>query len=195
MSHLVEHRAEREDVRARVGLLAFELLGRHVLQRAEDRALRGERLRAVSSAAIDRPIRQRGGAARFASPKSSSFAPAFVSMTLPGFRSRCDDARAMRLVERVGDLDRVVQDAWSSGSAPFGEPVGQRLALEYSMTRKSMLVLPADVVERADVRMIERGDRPRLALEPLARAAASPAMCAGRTLMATVRSRRVSRAL
>ena len=38
--HLVDQRAEREDVGARVGVLAFELLGRHVLERAEDGAFR-----------------------------------------------------------------------------------------------------------------------------------------------------------
>ena len=36
--HLVEHGAERKDVRPRVGFLAFELFRRHVLHRAEDRA-------------------------------------------------------------------------------------------------------------------------------------------------------------
>ena len=41
--HFEEHRAEREDVRARVRFRAFDLLRRHVLERAEDRALGGER--------------------------------------------------------------------------------------------------------------------------------------------------------
>ena len=36
------------------------------------------------------------------------------------------------------------------------------------MTRKSVPASRADVVERADVRMVERRDRPRLALEALA---------------------------
>ena len=40
--HLVEHGAEREDVAARIGLVPFELLGRHVLQRAGDGARRAE---------------------------------------------------------------------------------------------------------------------------------------------------------
>ena len=54
--HLVEHGAEREDVGARVGLLALELLGRHVLERPEDRALLRQRsARAPSSASDVRP--------------------------------------------------------------------------------------------------------------------------------------------
>ena len=36
------------------------------------------------------------------------------------------------------------------------------------MTRKSVSALPTDVMERADVRMRERGNRARFALEPLA---------------------------
>jgi hypothetical protein len=53
--------------------------------------------------------------------------------------------------------------------------------------------LLADVVQRADMRMIERRDRAGLAVEPFAelRIAAS---FGGRTLIATIRSRRVSRA-
>src|SRR6185503_7591781 len=43
--HLVEHAAQRPDVAAGVGLLALELLRRHVLERADDRAFGGERLR------------------------------------------------------------------------------------------------------------------------------------------------------
>ena len=41
--HLVEHCAEGEDVGARVGLFAFELLGRHVGIGSEDGAFDGER--------------------------------------------------------------------------------------------------------------------------------------------------------
>jgi hypothetical protein len=36
--HLVQHRTEREDVGADIGFLPFQLLGRHVLEGANDRA-------------------------------------------------------------------------------------------------------------------------------------------------------------
>jgi hypothetical protein len=43
--HLVEHTAERPQVRARAGFLAFELLRRHVLKGADNGTLGGEWLR------------------------------------------------------------------------------------------------------------------------------------------------------
>ena len=46
--HLVEHGAEREDVAARIDVAPLELLGRHVEQRAEDRARPGQRRRSRS---------------------------------------------------------------------------------------------------------------------------------------------------
>ena len=45
---LEEHGAERKDIRAGVRLLTVDLLGRHVLKGAEDRALGRERLRSRS---------------------------------------------------------------------------------------------------------------------------------------------------
>ena len=81
--HLVEHDAEREDVGARVGLASFDLLGRHVGQRAYDGPVGG------SAAVAVMPRERRTVRPRFARPKSSSFAPASVSMMLAGLRSRC----------------------------------------------------------------------------------------------------------
>ena len=78
--------------RAGVGLAAFELLGRHVLESA-----RGSFRASVSGLARLRQRRQARGAGHrvsraaawsFARPKSRSFTPDFVSMTLPGFKSR-----------------------------------------------------------------------------------------------------------
>ena len=69
--HLVEHRAEREEVAARVRLAALELLGRHVLERAEDRAPRVSVLAGVSDRRQRRqaPTAARGGARRLGEPE------------------------------------------------------------------------------------------------------------------------------
>ena len=83
--HLEEHRAERKDIGARIRLETFELFRRHVVKGAEDGP------RAVRSAVCgDGCARDMRAAADFASPKSRSLTPAFVTtITLPGLRSRC----------------------------------------------------------------------------------------------------------
>ena len=86
--HLVEHRAEGEDVGPGVRLLSLELLRRHVLERPEDRPFLRQRSARLRREDV-KPGRRGAGATAFARPKSRSFTPDFVSMTLPGFRSRC----------------------------------------------------------------------------------------------------------
>ena len=80
-----------------------------------------------------------------------------------------DDAGAVRLVERVGDLDRRSASACSSGSGTFLQPRCERLALEMLHDEKRGAVMLADVVERADMRMVERRDGARFAFEAGAR--------------------------
>jgi hypothetical protein len=75
-----------------------------------------------------------------------------------------DDALAMRLVERVGDLAGDLQRLVER-ERPFLEPRGQRLALEMRHDQIVRAVTLADVVDAADVGMIQGGDRAGLALE------------------------------
>ena len=97
--HLVDNRAEGKDVGARVGLSPLELFRRHVGIGAQHGALRGERRRVRPN----RGQRDRSGVGcSFDKLKSRSFAPLFVSITLPGLRSRCTSPRRC---------------AWSSASA------------------------------------------------------------------------------
>ena len=51
---------------------------------------------------------------------------------------------------------------------PLLQPIGQRLAFQVLHHEERRAVVLADVVERADVRMIELRDRARFAVEPLA---------------------------
>ena len=108
-----------------------------------------------------------GGAIALARPKSRSFTPDFVSITLPGFRSRCTiPCRcALSSASAICDPNRTV---WSSDSAPLLRRSVSVSPSRYSMTRYSVSPSRPDVVERADVRMRELRDRFRLALEALA---------------------------
>ena len=78
-----------------------------------------------------------------------------------------DDAVAMRAVERVGDLGAVA-DHLVGRQRAARQPAGQRLAFQVLHDEKGDAVLLADVVEHADVRVVQRPDRPRFAVEPLA---------------------------
>ena len=169
--HLVEHAPEREDVRPRVGLLALELLRRHVLERPEDRAFLRQRACCVGSAV--RLDCGAAGAIAFASPKSSSFTPDFVSITLPGFRSRCTIPCRCAL-SSASAISIAVAQRLLERQRPLRQPIRQRLALQVLHDQVLGLALAAHVVERADVRVRELRDRLRLPLEPLPRPRATP---------------------
>ena len=103
--HLVEQRAEREDVGPRVGLAALRAARAPCTGTSRGSSLpavSGCRLRRhLGHAALERRAQRRPTCAR---PKSSSFAPVFVSITLPGLRSRWTIPCLCARVERVGDL-------------------------------------------------------------------------------------------
>jgi hypothetical protein len=72
-----------------------------------------------------------------------------------------DDPLLVRGVERVADLDARL-DGLIEGHRP-----GDGLAVDELHHEVAAAVVLADVVQRADVRVVERRDRLRLALEPL----------------------------
>ncbi len=73
----------------------------------------------------------------------------------------------MCLVEGAGDLGRDAERLCQRQRA-FVEPSGQRFPFEKLHHQELDAVLMADVVERADVRVAQRRDALRLALEALA---------------------------
>ena len=77
-----------------------------------------------------------------------------------------DDALVVRGFERLGDLSRDSSALSSSGSAPVDDAIGERRALdqlEHQRARHAAESL--EPVDRRDVRMIERGEDSRFALE------------------------------
>ena len=72
-----------------------------------------------------------------------------------------DDALAMRGVERIADLDAV------GNRLLHRQRSGNRLPVDELHHQVTAAVVLTDVVERADVRMIQRGDRARFPFEAL----------------------------
>ncbi len=75
------------------------------------------------------------------------------------------DVLRVRVGHGVGDRRGVLQETLDAQAA-WGEQLGQRRAVQ-KLHRDEVLALGfLDRVNRHDVRMLERGDRARLALEP-----------------------------
>ena len=79
-----------------------------------------------------------------------------------------DDPLRVRGLERLGDSDPEVQHLLP-GQPPRVQQLAQRLALEQLHHDEGPAGVVADVVDRADVRVVEPGGDARLALEPLER--------------------------
>ena len=192
--HLVEHGAEREDVGARIGVLAFELLRRHVLERAEDRSLRRQTGRRGRQHRETRAGDRRRAGLR--QPEVEQLRPraAFVSMMLPGFRSRCT-MPARCAVSSASAIWIAIVSAWSSGSGPFGQAIGQRLAFEILHDEKVGAVLLGRRRRACRCADDSSCEIARASRSNRSRNCGSAASASGRILMATMRSSRVSRAL
>ncbi len=100
------------------------------------------------------------------------------------------------LVDRPQRLDDHQRDATGlvKGQRTTREAIGQRLAVEQLHHEEVHAVLMPDVVDGADVRVVQRGDGARFALEPDGGAQGPSETSVGRTLMATLRPSRLSSA-
>ena len=191
--HLVQHAAERPDVGALVDRFAARLFGAHVRRGAENHARRVSRRPSSSATADGRRVesatdgfgqtevehlhrrRRREldvGRLQIAVDDALARAP-------PRARRR-SAARSQRLVRPAAARARAASaSVWPSTSSRTSAWTPSRLL---------------DAVDRADVRMIERGQHARLALESRAAAPDRSPNASGRTLIATSRPSRVSRA-
>ena len=76
------------------------------------------------------------------------------------------DALAVGGLERPGDLDRDANGLLSAHRT-FAQPVRQSLTLDQFHDEIVKPILLADVMQRANVRMVQSGDSLRFALESL----------------------------
>ena len=161
--HLINHGAQRPDVAACVGLPTLDLLGRHVVHGPENRPLRRLRRRRGHPRHPRHRDRPSLGP-KLGQPEVQQLRPRLGQHDVGGLEITMDDSLAMRLVERVGDLGRDLQRLLER-ERPFLETRCQRLALQMRHDDKVRAIDAADVVDAADVRMVQRGDRTSFALE------------------------------
>ena len=166
--HLVEHGAEREQIGARVQLFRPRLLRRHVGDRAQRRARTGQVLLVHASGRVAPTLPGSTNCAAgvtFASPKSRILAcPRLVTKMLAGLMSRWTMPSAW--AASSASAISMASDSSSLGlQRPARDAVLQRHAVQKLHGDERLAVLLADVVDRADVGMVQRGGGLRLALE------------------------------
>ena len=189
--HLVQHDAEREQIGARV----------NVLRRAPARATC---TRPFPPRSPDSSSRARSWSPRsrqllpvgrtLASPKSRIFAwPRLVTNRFAGLMSRCTMPAACAASSASAiSIASVSSRSMSSGRA--ADALLQRRPVEELHDEERAAVLLADIVDRADVGVIQRRCGPRLAAET-GQGSGSSARSGDRNFSATKRCSRVSSAL
>ena len=161
---IVEQRAKREDVAALVGLAPLELFGSHVLIGADDAAGpgqgRGHRRSGTQSRATNRWMQLREA-------EVEQLRTALGQHHVARLQVAVNDALAMRLVERVGDLDAGLERLRDPQRALL-ETLRERFTFEVLHDQEISSVLMPDVIERADVRVVQAGDSLRFEFQPRA---------------------------
>ena len=169
---LVEHGAEGEEIAPGVERLPAGLLRRHVVERPQ----RGAGARQLPAGNGGRRLRVGGGRGveegdelRQAEVEDLGLAGAGHE-DVGGLDVAVDDPLGVGRVEPVDDLDGQVQQPLHPHRAALDE-VLERLALEQLHDDERLALVLPDLVNRADVGVVERGRRAGLAKEAVERGA------------------------
>ena len=169
--HLVEHDAEREQVRPRIQLLRPAPVPATCTPTVP--SVRPPRSSSIHRRPSGRPapLAPRAPATAWPARSPGSWpAPRAVTKMFAGLMSRWMIPLRVRRLQTVRHLERQI-DRSPPRAGPAPEPLLQRLALEQLHRDEVPAFMLVDVVDCADVRVIQRRGGPRLALEPLQRVA------------------------
>jgi hypothetical protein len=166
--HFVENRAERKQIAARVEFEAARLFGGHVGDRAEGRTGTGE-VGDVSglgerSQSGQGSLRTHLGETEIENLHLAGRDQKDVS----GLDVAVDDALAVSGIERVGELDGDFEDT-IQGERPALQDGGQALAFEQLHGDERRTAVLVDLMNRADIRVIQCGSGASFAIEALER--------------------------
>lgn len=160
--HFIEHGAERKQVGAGIQFLATHLLGRHVGEGADDRSGDRKRLGATCGG----QVRRAGQLARrrlLGQTEIQNLGPPVTGdEEVGGFEVAMDDASGVRGLQRIGKLDCPAQQV-GQGQRPAGDAFAQRGAIEVLHRNVSLSVGFAQVVNGADIGVVETRGRLRFA--------------------------------
>ncbi len=166
--HLIQHRAKRKQIAARIEFLAFGLLGRHVSHGPHGRSGTGQVVFAHGGRLREHSRRVHAAAADRSDLGQSEVQhlgmTALGDENVGGLDVAVNDALGMRGVERIGNLDREREQRVHLQRTP-GDHVLQSHAVQIFHGDERLAILLADVVNGADVGMVQRRSRLRLALK------------------------------
>jgi hypothetical protein len=150
--HLVEHVAERENVRSRIHMLAFGLLRRHIAHSADDGTFARQRgLHRALLAALPGQARVHP----FGETEIQHFDQAGGGdHDVGGLQVSMDDARGMRGRQCAGDLRSVLQGL-RGGQPAGGNQIAQGFAGDVFHHDALQVAFRHDVVQRNDVGMVQ----------------------------------------
>ena len=159
----MDERAESEQIRPRIDDSPIELFRRHVLEGSDHVPVASQRLLGRHRRRL-RVGRRDGLQLRHAKVEELRTRPG--QHDVGRLEVTVHDAAPMRMVERFGNLDRVAQNLIRR-QGTVRQAAGNGFAFQQFHDEVGAAVLFADVVERADVRVIQARDGPGFALESL----------------------------
>jgi hypothetical protein len=160
--HLVQDRAEREDVRPLVRRLALDLLGRHVAERSHHDA--GLRARARGRKIRLRRRRPFGLRQLRQTEVENLDSPVVNQEQVFGLQVPVNDPLLVRRREATRDLCGEV-DRFAHGHRATREPRPQRLPLEQLRHDEGRSLVRPEIVHRHDVRVVQGARRLSFLLE------------------------------
>ena len=154
--HFVEHRAEAEEIGARIEVLAARLFRRHVGNGADSRAGTGEQEiiggRLSNAVARTDCFTDAPGSGLLGQSKIENFClPAGRDEDIRGLDVAMNDAAGMGGIERIGELRAKIEQG-IGGHGPAADALAKRLPFEDFHHQIRAAVVFADVVNRADSR-------------------------------------------